>query len=36
MSDGGAMTSTLACAASDRFAAFGPVAVVFQAHPLPS
>jgi polyhydroxybutyrate depolymerase len=31
MSDGGAMTSTLACAASDRFAAFGPVAVVFYA-----
>ena len=29
MSDGGAMTSLLACAASDRFAAFGPVAVVF-------
>ena len=31
MSDGGAMTSLLACAASDRFAAFGPVAVVFYA-----
>ena len=31
MSDGGAMTSTLACAASNRFAAFGPVAVVFYA-----
>ena len=29
MSDGGAMTSLLACAASNRFAAFGPVAVVF-------
>jgi polyhydroxybutyrate depolymerase len=29
MSDGGAMTSTLACVASNRFAAFGPVAVVF-------
>jgi acetyl esterase/lipase len=28
MSDGGAMTSFLACRASDRFAAFGPVAVV--------
>jgi polyhydroxybutyrate depolymerase len=28
MSDGGAMTSVLACRASDRFAAFGPVAVV--------
>jgi polyhydroxybutyrate depolymerase len=28
MSDGGAMTSVLACVASDRFAAFGPVAVV--------
>jgi polyhydroxybutyrate depolymerase len=28
MSDGGAMTSILACRASDRFAAFGPVAVV--------
>jgi len=31
MSDGGAMTSLLACAASERFAAFGPVAVVFYA-----
>jgi polyhydroxybutyrate depolymerase len=29
MSAGGAMTVLLACAASDRFAAFGPVAVVF-------
>ena len=29
MSDGGAMTSLLACAAANRFAAFGPVAVVF-------
>ncbi|HEV3353574.1 MAG TPA: PHB depolymerase family esterase [Acidimicrobiales bacterium] len=29
MSDGGAMTSLLACVASNRFAAFGPVAVVF-------
>jgi len=29
MSDGGGMTSLLACRASDRFAAFGPVAVVF-------
>lgn len=29
MSDGGAMTAALACRASDRFAAFGPVAVVF-------
>ena len=28
MSDGGAMTSVLACRASDRFAAFGAVAVV--------
>jgi polyhydroxybutyrate depolymerase len=28
MSDGGAMTSVLACTASDRFAAFGAVAVV--------
>ena len=28
MSDGGAMTSVLACVASNRFAAFGPVAVV--------
>lgn len=28
MSDGGAMTSFLACRASDRFAAFGPVAVI--------
>ena len=28
MSDGGGMTSLLACRASDRFAAFGPVAVV--------
>ncbi len=28
MSDGGAMTSVLACRMSDRFAAFGPVAVV--------
>jgi len=28
MSDGGAMTSVLACRAPDRFAAFGPVAVV--------
>ncbi|MDQ1401704.1 MAG: polyhydroxybutyrate depolymerase [Actinomycetota bacterium] len=28
MSDGGAMTSALACRASDRFAAFGPVAAV--------
>ena len=28
MSDGGAMTSVLACVASDRFAAFGPVAVI--------
>jgi polyhydroxybutyrate depolymerase len=28
MSDGGAMTSGLACRAADRFAAFGPVAVV--------
>ena len=28
MSDGGAMTSLLACVASNRFAAFGPVAVV--------
>ena len=27
MSDGGAMTSVLACRAADRFAAFGPVAV---------
>lgn len=27
MSDGGAMTSALACSASNRFAAFGPVAV---------
>jgi polyhydroxybutyrate depolymerase len=27
MSDGGAMTSVLACVASNRFAAFGPVAV---------
>ena len=27
MSDGGAMTSTLACVASNRFAAFGPVGV---------
>lgn len=33
MSDGGAMTSLLACVASDRFAAFGPVAVVFYAPP---
>ncbi|MBV9410321.1 MAG: poly(3-hydroxybutyrate) depolymerase [Acidimicrobiia bacterium] len=29
MSDGGAMTSLLACVASNRFAAFGPVAVLF-------
>jgi polyhydroxybutyrate depolymerase len=28
MSDGGAMSSVLACAAADRFAAFAPVAVV--------
>ena len=28
MSDGGAMTSFLACRQSDRFAAFGPVAVI--------
>ncbi len=28
MSDGGAMTSVLACKMSNRFAAFGPVAVV--------
>jgi polyhydroxybutyrate depolymerase len=28
MSDGGAMSSVLACVASNRFAAFGPVAVV--------
>jgi len=28
MSDGGAMSSVLACRAADRFAAFGPVAVV--------
>ena len=28
MSDGGAMTSMLACQAGDRFAAFGPVAVL--------
>ena len=28
MSDGGAMTSFLACRAADRFAAFGPVAVM--------
>jgi polyhydroxybutyrate depolymerase len=28
MSDGGAMTSILACRASDTFAAFGPVAVI--------
>jgi polyhydroxybutyrate depolymerase len=28
MSDGGAMTSLLACVASNRFAAFGPVAVL--------
>jgi polyhydroxybutyrate depolymerase len=28
MSDGGAMTSVLACRSSDRFAAFGPVAVI--------
>src|SRR5206468_5969742 len=29
MSDGGAMTSILACVTSDRFAAFGAVAVIF-------
>ncbi len=29
MSDGGAMTSVLACVAPDKFAAFAPVAVVF-------
>ncbi|MBV9255037.1 MAG: hypothetical protein JO054_12470 [Actinobacteria bacterium] len=29
MSDGGAMSSTLACKEADRFAAFGPVAVMF-------
>jgi polyhydroxybutyrate depolymerase len=28
MSDGGAMSSVLACVASDRFAAFAPVAVI--------
>ena len=28
MSDGGAMTSVLACVKADRFAAFGPVAVI--------
>jgi len=28
MSDGGAMSSTLACKSADRFAAFGPVAVM--------
>jgi polyhydroxybutyrate depolymerase len=31
MSDGGAMTSALACRASDRFAAFGAVALVLYA-----
>jgi polyhydroxybutyrate depolymerase len=29
MSDGGAMSSTLACKEAERFAAFGPVAVMF-------
>jgi len=29
MSDGGAMSSTLACKQAERFAAFGPVAVMF-------
>jgi len=31
MSDGGAMSSTLACKEADRFAAFGPVAVMVYA-----
>ena len=41
MSDGGAMTSFLACRAADRFAAFGPVAVILflpdchQGRPIP-